>query len=234
MKHVFRFLGARRPDGVWTLSSDDATHAKKVVRLARGDVCEVADGAGQWCRGSVAADSLHFEIIPDQEFNEPPPSSPFILAMGALRFRVLDDVLPALVELGTDALHLFLQPGTESDRLNDKTMVRWQRIVAEATKQSKRAYLMSVVTHVSIQALIGTIPAGGTRLVLAVDAKASLAAVKLEGPIVLVAGSEQGLSDGELETLQTAGFCGTRLARPVLRATTAALAGAAVVAARRL
>lgn len=241
MGHRFRFIGARGGDGTWRLSGEEARHLGKVLRLDVGAEVEVTDGLGAWALGRVAqlraTEALIEEVGGAQV--EPRPAAPLIMAIGALKPGGVDEILPALTELGVDRLWIFQQAETAKTRLSDKVVERWRRIVTQAVKQCKRSWVPELETFASLEAVAERAGAlgpavrvalaqGGTETLLA-----RLAREGTETPVVVVCGGEKGLSPEEEETLRRAGFSEQRLGPHVLRAVTAAVAAAAVVAAAR-
>jgi RsmE family RNA methyltransferase len=153
----------------------------------------------------------------------------------------LDEILPGLVELGVDSLHLFHQPGSAKDRLADKTITRWERQMTQAVKQSKRSWLPRLRTHESLSSLLQEpeiiedssrlflTPDGSQTLIEALDKNLSTKSTK----IVLVVGGEQGLSLQEEDQLASADFLGVRLGHHILRAVTAAISASAITSCHR-
>jgi len=234
MRHVFRFLGQPRDSGDWKIQPDDADHATKVLRLKAGTLCEVTDGLGRWCRGALSLTRDGAFVEPEEATFEAKDAHSFSLGIGALRFKALDEIIPSLVELGIDQLHVFHQAGTDGDRLSDRAQGRWTRIIEEAVKQSKRAWLPRLTSHASLKAFLDSLAEPFTRLVLDPDGDISLASVPVPGQVLLLVGGERGFDAMETQVLAAEGFKGVRLAKPVLRATTAAVGACAVMAARKL
>lgn len=237
MRHVFSFIGVRADDGFWTIEDgDEVEHARKVLRLQPGDLVDIFDGKGSFGRGSVEAISRDsIRVLETDCRREAPGSSKLKVALGALKPGELDEVLPALVELGVDEVLVFHQEGTERFRMSEKALNRWDRIVLGATKQAKRAWLTRVQTFESLDALVtATASSPAVRLVLQPTATRSLLAERLgAGQVIALLGGERGLTAGEENTLGLAGFLGVRIGGHILRARTAAVAAAAILSSRR-
>lgn len=249
MQHVFRFLGQPLSEGRWTLSAEESHHLSKVLRLTEGETVEVSDGCGLWATCTVETIGKHattLRISPSIDetplmHREAPPDVRIILCLGALKPGSLDEILPGLVELGVDAIHLFHQPGSAKMRLSDKAAQRWERLVTQAVKQCKRAWVPHIVPHDDLASLLASTdvtpcahryflsPAGSSSLLAALTSD-SLADAERDppSPILLVVGGEQGLSSAEESQLLAAHFTGVRLGPHILRAVTAAISATAI------
>lgn len=233
--HRFRFFGERGEDGVWRLVADDAHHLAKVLRLAEGAEVEVANGRGWWAPGRVTAIRGKEVLVAEDELHEVAAAAwPVIFAVGALKPGAVDEILPALTELGVDEVWVFGQEGAAKVRLADKAVERWQRILVAAVKQCKRAWVPELRVFGSIKDMIAAVPQGVTRVVLSGETERSLLEVGQGARgLVMVAGGEKGLDVAEETTLREAGFTEARIGGHVLRAVTAAVAAAAVAAVLR-
>lgn len=236
MTHTFRFIGSRQPTNRWELSGEEAHHLAKVLRLNLGTTVEVCDGAGLWATGtieSIAPGAKSVSIITDGQLHiERAAPWPLHLCLGAQKPGSIDDLLPSLVELGADTLHVFQQEGSAKSRLAGSAVDRWHRIITGAIKQCKRARLPDVVIHQSAAELATAIPSSMRRLIMDPTGAATLAsALSRDVPTsgaALVVGGEKGLSPAEHDALTAAGFTGARLGSHVLRAYTAAIAACSV------
>jgi len=236
MSHTFRFIASRPPGNFWELSGEEAHHLAKVLRLDLGTTVEVCDGAGLWATGtveSIAPGGKTVSIATNGELKiEKAPAWPLHLCLGAQKPGSIDDLLPSLVELGTDTLHVFQQEGSAKSRLAGSAVDRWHRIIAGAIKQCKRARLPEVVVHQSAAELATAIPSSIDRFVMDPTGPATLASLLSRTPptsgAALVIGGEKGLSPAEHDALTAAGFTGARLGSHVLRAYTAAIAACSV------
>jgi 16S rRNA (uracil1498-N3)-methyltransferase len=237
MKHVFCFLGRHEGNGLWTVNDPtEMEHARKVLRIRAGDAVEVFDGKGTLGRGTVqeiGRDSM--SVRSDETRRVGASKSSLGIALGALKPGDLDEVLPALVELGVDKVMVFLQEGTERFRIGEKAHSRWERIILGACKQAKRAWLTQVQTYDDLKIFVketAVVPA--TRFVLQPAATRSLLSEGVgDGSVIALLGGERGLTSEEEELLASAGFIGVRIGGHILRARTAAVAAAAILGTRR-
>ena len=147
----------------------------------------------------------------------------------------LDEILPALVELGADAIHVFQQPGTEKSRLSDKAVARWQRIITGAVKQSKRSFIPAISTHESLNSVLNLASQSNLQpLVLHDEATTSADSAPIpDAGWMTIIGSERGFSGAELAVLGDRRVPSVQIGRHILRAKTAAIAVCAILGLRR-
>ncbi len=207
------------------LSGEEARHGAAVLRLRPGDAMRLADGAGHAAVGTVSRvgrDTL--EVVVSGVENLPlDPAELLTVVVAAPKGERLADLVRMLTELGVGRIAPLICARGERVPGNNE---RLTRIAAEALKQSRRARLPIVAEPLTV-AEAATL---GQRLVV-LD---PLGAAPVPGPVLptmLVVGPEGGLTPEELATLAAAGAVATRLAGPILRIETAAVAAAAVWAA---
>jgi len=230
--HIYRFLTSPGESTV-TIDGSEWHHLHKVLRLPVGTPVEVFDGAGWVAQGriqTIAAKSAQISI--EQVYPKSPDSPPLILCLGALKGNSWDELLPALVELGVDALHLFLPEGVAKQRVSHNTQERWHRILLASVKQCKRPRMPTITSWSHSTALLEEVkfPSQTQRWLLAPEARQPLGeGVIPMHPTALVVGSEKGLSSQEQTQFTQAGFVPVSMGTSILRATTAAIGAAAVL-----
>ncbi len=266
-KHVFRFFASHTSATGWTLDAEDAHHALKVLRLPAGETVEATDGKGALVRGSLyptgkeSANINDIIIIQDGSPSGTNSNSAhrvrLELAIGALKPGDLDEIIPAIVELGIDCISVFITEETGKNRLAEKAVDRWNRIIRTATKQSKRLWLPELLTFDSMFAWMAQLPkdpstlkteASSTRwifaepdfgspgiqpgLLAAQSFARSFSPLSDGAPrgLIGVVGSERGFSTTEIEGAHQNGFTSVSLGPHVLRARTAAIAAATMLA----
>jgi 16S rRNA (uracil1498-N3)-methyltransferase len=102
----------------------------------------------------------------------------------------------------------------------------WRAIAVSACEQCGRNRLPVVEAPRRLIDYLGTLPAGGTRLLLEPGADARRAAA-IGSEVTIAIGPEGGLDDEEIEAFRLAGFEAMRLGPRVLRTETAAIAALA-------
>jgi 16S rRNA (uracil1498-N3)-methyltransferase len=216
-----------------TLDDEPGHHLSRVRRLRRGEVVTAADGEGRWRAYAVVnvrpgAVDLRAQGAPAVE----PPLEPRLVVAFALTKAAKPDLaVQKLTELGVDGITLLSSrrsvPRWGDDRAR-AAVDRLRRIAREAAVQSRRARLPVVDGVRPVTEL-----RGDPGLVVADPAGDDVSRMPAPpgGAWLLVVGPEGGFDPDELESLGSPARL--RLGPHVLRAETAALAGAAVLATRR-
>ena len=231
MKHRYRFWGQSIADE-WFISDDEAHHLLKVLRLTEDDEIEVFDGAGRWVLGypeKLSKSKVKVQV--KQEFQEGPSRHLLNIVIGSLKPKTFEQILPSLVELGCQNVHVFLQKHSPKSNVSDKHRRKWDTLIKESCKQSKRAWLPCVKTWNCLNQFLDAIKDQNcTKIVLSEKAEKSLLHIKsFESDIYLLVGSEGGLSKEEEEAADAAEFRACHMSSHILRAKTAAIAAAAVI-----
>ena len=241
MSHRFRFIGNRVDAKTWCIAGDEHTHLAKVLRLQVGAEVEVMSDSnspehtsGEWCIGTINEITSSKAIVNVSEAKfDPPRPTKLVVALGALGHGEVDEVVAPLVELGVDEIFIFGQDDQGKNRINEKAADRWQRMIIGACKQCKRAFFPKLTILKNCDELAALSVDWPTKLVGAAEGTATVGSAPLtSGRVAIAIGSEKGLSPREADLLQTAGFLPVRLGSHVLRAKTAAIACAAVLADR--
>lgn len=204
------------------LDGDEAHHARSVLRLETGDEVRLADGAGRSARAvlvEVGKRGVRMAVDAPETASDG-PASLLTIAVAPPKGDRFGDLVRGLTELGVGAI---LPLATERGERMPTSLDRVQRIAREALKQCRRAHLPGIGPQTDIPALVRS---GATLTVL--DRSGTPAAPGTPRPLTLVIGPEGGFTDAELATLRQAGATTVRLAGPVLRIETAALAACAV------
>jgi 16S rRNA (uracil1498-N3)-methyltransferase len=209
------------------------------LRLRTGETVTVADGSGWWRPYRVggivgpadtgAAVRLEAAGEPEQE---PALSPSLAVAFALTKGDKPELVVQKLTELGVDRIVPVLAQRSVSrpdPARASAAAERWRRIAREAARQCRRATLPGVEDLAPLAGL-----AGHPGLVVA--ERGGQPAEGLGPPpgdeILVVVGPEGGLADSEVEALKPWGRLD--LGPHILRAETAALAAAALLAARRI
>jgi 16S rRNA (uracil1498-N3)-methyltransferase len=223
-----------------TLDDDAGHHLSRVRRVRAGETLTAADGDGRWRPYAVVgvragAVELHAEGAP---VVEPQLEPRLVVAFALTKGTKPDLAVQKLTELGVDGVTLLASrrsvPRWSGSRA-DAALTRLRRIAREAAAQCRRARLPEIHGVLPLTDLRGR-----PGLVVADPAGEELARVPAPpgGEWVLVVGPEGGFDPDEVAALTSPaegreGPARLRLAPHVLRAETAAIAGAAVLATRR-
>jgi 16S rRNA (uracil1498-N3)-methyltransferase len=206
-------------------------HLAKVLRVRNGDEVVVFAGDGyeypasvESVRGTRVAVAIGAARAVDRE-------SP--LAVTLVQCLARADRMDVIVQKATELGVARIVP-VESRRgvvrlaaaQAESKAAHWRAIAVSACEQCGRNRLPSVETSRRLIDYLGTLPAGGTRLLLEPAAEPRRAA-PIGGEVTIAIGPEGGLDDEEIEAFRLAGFEAVRLGPRVLRTETAAIAALA-------
>jgi 16S rRNA (uracil1498-N3)-methyltransferase len=214
------------------VGGEDGHHLGRVLRLRPGELVTAADGDGAWRPYRLAAvdgGTVRLEATGATD-REPAPSARLAVAFALTKGEKPDFTVQKLTELGIDRIVPVVAERSVSRPGGAKARVvteRWRRIAREAARQCRRATVPGVE---EVGALTGL--AGHPGLVVAV--RGGCPAARLPDPeageVLVVIGPEGGLAENEIEELDP--WARLDLGPTVLRAETAAIAAATLVAAR--
>lgn len=202
------------------LAADDRHHLQKALRLRPGDDLSASDGRGRW-RSCVFGAALE----PTSEIHvEPKPTPTLTVGFALVKGSRPELVVQKLTELGIDRIQPFVAERSvvqwDQARI-EKNLVRHRRIAREAAMQSHQAWLPTVEPLTTFDALANI--AGTVRADF--DGEEPIG---IQHHCVLV-GPEGGFTASERAAVPAAvGISGN-----VLRAETAAIAAAVLMAAAR-
>lgn len=211
------------------LDGDEARHASGPLRLNTGSPVVLTDGAGSVAAGSLVIERRGAaEVVVESVGRVPRPIPGLSLAVAVLAGSAMDVVAQKAVELGVDRLIPVCCARSQLSLKRAATRVdHWRRISRQALKQCRRAWAMDVASPASLAELLQL--ADADRGVVADAGGGTLAELPRRRERVLLIGPEGGFSAEEDAALDAAGWPRLRFARHVLRAETAAIAGAAIL-----
>jgi len=148
-----------------------------------------------------------------------------VLAVAVPKGERADWMLQKLTELGVATI-IPLKSERSVVLPREAKQERWQRILIEACKQSKQAWLPELTPLLTIQEALQQ--KADLKLLLEQGGKPVREALKiLPATVLAFVGPEGGFADEEKTLLQNAGCVAVSLGKPVLRIETAAMAIAA-------
>ena len=216
-----------------------AAHLTRVLRLREGDACVLFNGDGRDWPATITALGKREVRVRLGEATGVDRESPLsiVLVQGVARGEKMDLVLQKATELGVAGIVPVLSQRSEvklDDARAEKRLAHWRSVVASACEQSGRARVPSVAAPVSLQAALGALQPGGTRLLLDPDGPVTFSGLEPDTAhaVHLAVGPEGGWSPLDREQLMAAGFAGLRLGPRILRTETAGLAAIAALQAR--
>lgn len=214
---------------------DTSHRLRRVLRLAEGTELLLCDGQGRTVRAVWAQGLL--TPRPDTAVHSQLTQRPLTLAVGVLKGERMDWLVEKAAELGVQTLQpLLLQHCVVKlqgrDRLDKQQ--RWQGLADAALEQCGRRQRMVVAPP---QTLSEWLPLHAPATLWLADEREGATSLQTAplapaGGASLLIGPEGGLSEDERGRLFGHGAVAVALSDAVLRAETAALAGAVIAAGR--
>jgi len=209
--------------------SGDTYHHLSVLRLRVGDEILLLDGCGGLARGvlrQVSRSAAQAEVL--NRWEEKEELLPLRLLQGLPKGEKFEWLLEKGVELGISA---FTPVVSERSQARGEKFSRWQRIIQEAARQSRRPLLPTLEELRPLsQALAQTTET--LRLMLWEEGSLPLNAAlpsDIPASCALLVGPEGGFSPAEAQAAVAAGFVPVSLGKRILRTETAGMAVAAVL-----
>lgn len=220
---------------LFVLTGAEAKHAASVRRMRVGERIQLSDGSGLRARGAITdVQAAQLQIQIDDVVHEAKPAIELHLAQALAKGDRDELAIQAATELGVFGI-LPWQADRSVSRWEGpkiaKGVDRWQAIVNEAAKQSLRVFEPEVRSPLSSKQLSAVVSEFDSVLVLDPTASVGLASTSLPvvGKVLLVVGPEGGISDAELQLLESAGAIRVNLGSPILRTSTAGVAAIAAI-----
>lgn len=218
------------------LGADATEHVARVLRMREGDAVVLFNGDGRDFP-STLTHCTRREVRARIDATVPgigASALPLVLAQAVVRGNKMDMVMQKAVELGVHALIPLVTERCmiELDaRRAERRQQHWQSVVISACEQCGRSTVPTIARLQSLSEWCADLADDGAlRLVLLPGADQRLRDLDLgDAGAVLVVGPEGGLSSGDVETLESAGFTGLALGPRILRTETAGLAALAAL-----
>jgi 16S rRNA (uracil1498-N3)-methyltransferase len=214
--------------GAPVLGAEDDHHLGRVLRLRDGEPVLAADGRGGWrrCRYRAGAGGSAAALEPDGTAHRlPPPESPVTIGFVPTKGERPEWVVQKLTELGVDRIVVLRSERAvvrwTGERI-ERAMERLRRVAREAAAQSRRPRLPALEGVCDLDQLREAVAPEDLALA---DPGGGPPGPRLRG---LAVGPEGGWADAE-----RAGRSRVSLGPGILRAETAAVAGAVLVCALR-
>jgi 16S rRNA (uracil1498-N3)-methyltransferase len=228
-----RFFVSQVRRGSAELTDSDAEHLVRVLRVEAGQVFELSDNEKIYLAEveSARKSAVSFRIL--EELAPAPQSVSITLIAALIKFERFEWLLEKATELGVAVVQPMQSVRTERGLAegSKKRGQRWERVMREASEQSRRATLPELRPVIGLeQALQMT---ADLRLLLDEEPSATpiLTALpaqpKATDTVALLLGPEGGWTDDERTHAIEAGWKACSLASTVLRAETAAMAALA-------
>jgi 16S rRNA (uracil1498-N3)-methyltransferase len=212
-------------------------HLSRSARVRVGEIVWLIDAAGRRARARVetmGADATELAVLATEGARD--AGTRVVLAQAIVEARKLETILEKAAELGcADFVPVVtarsLRPPEERE---GRKLERWKRIVREAAKQCKGSLVTAVHPPRRLKEFLREPPAE-SRLFLSENGGRPLREIVAEpagqrpSSVALLVGPTGGWTGTEEKDIRLAGFTAVSLGRRVLRAETAAIAGAAMI-----
>jgi 16S rRNA (uracil1498-N3)-methyltransferase len=207
------------------ITGDEHRHLV-VARAEKDELIEIFDGNGHiWSAAIESLDKRETVASVKDSRQVPPPSIELILGMALIRIPAFELALEKVVEVGVTRIVPFT--ATRSNVTGGHRHDRWTRVLIEAAKQSKHYHLPSLRAPVSFAEVL-SIPAA-SKIMFTERKGASLRQALTGSPVLYLIGPEGGWTDEELAAAGEIGLHLVSLGDAILKAETAAIAGAALI-----
>ena len=211
------------------LDIDDIKHIINVMRMKENEVFEIVYNKTIYtCKIThIDKKDVKYEIIKEDK-KERNRKNKVIIACSLIKEQKMDYLLQKATELGVDEIIPLISQRTVV-KVNDKKdnkLVRWNKIVKEASEQSFRIDIPKIQEITRLKDIIkydGDIKIVCDTLEMSKNIKKVLQDSKKSDTILIVVGPEGGFTKDEVNYLSNNGFIRTSLGNNILRAETVPL-----------
>ncbi|MGY2318485.1 16S rRNA (uracil(1498)-N(3))-methyltransferase [Pseudomonas sp. SDO5522_S412] len=225
------FVDAPLSLGDHELPEAQAHYISRVLRMSEGDPVQLFDGSGQEFRASLLEVGKKRVVVQVTETVAGQVESPLQihLGQGLSRGERMDWAIQKATELGVNEITPIFSDRCEvrlKDERADKRLQHWRQVAISACEQCGRSRVPVIHPPLLLADWLKQAEAD-LKLVLHPVAEPLVSHAK-PGSLAFLIGPEGGLTDGEVETAQGAGFHAARLGPRVLRTETAPVVALAV------
>ena len=229
-----RYFTDDKNAGKFTLSLDDSYHIQTVMRMKLGDLVEIVCQKKVYLTKIISFSPVITEIIEERmAYNE--LDKKITICQSLVKENKMDFLLQKDTELGAyEFLPLKTTNSVIKINSNDfqKKKIRWERVVKEASEQSKRNIIPRVLDIVNIDELIN-LPYDLKILCTVNEMSTTLKNVlqnhKNYDTMIIVIGPEGGFTKEEEKVLLDNGFISVSLGLTVLRTETASMCALSMI-----
>ena len=213
------------------LEPEEARHASGSLRLRAGDRIVLTDGLGSFTGAAITRCRRADVVVAlDQTVTKVAPLPGPTIALGVLHTKAMDWAIQKAVEVGAAAIIPLLCERSQGSRQRAlERLDHWRRVARQALKQCRRPWGLLIEDPLTMDEVIsGRLKSG---LIADQQGLTDVTAVTVDRKTLLV-GPEGGLTPEEQQVLEGVGWSSISLGPHILRAETAAVVGAAVLAMR--
>ncbi len=221
-----RYFVSNKNEDIFTLNNDDSHHVINVMRMKLNNRIEVVFDSSLFIATIISLDvPVKCKII--EEVNEDVSTIPnVIIAQALVKEQKMDYILQKSCELGVFEVIPTITSRSiiKVDKNDDKKVVRWNKIMKEASEQSKRINIPKVANISSLKDLVNldikykflcSVKENSKSI------KSVLSNVDISDTILFVIGPEGGFDKSEEDYLIDNGFISITFGKNVLRTETA-------------
>lgn len=224
-----RYFVEEKNNNKFILNKEDSYHITKVMRMNKDEKIEIISSKKTHiCKISILEPLVEAEVEEVLEENNELQCA-VTLVQSLVKEQKMDYILQKATELGASEIIPLATTRSvvKMDKKETKKIERWQKIVKEASEQSKRNEIPTIRSVMSIKELSG-IKGYDVKLLCTVRENTknikNLLSNSIEGAkMIVVVGPEGGFTEQEEEQLIKGGFETVSLGSSVLRTETAPL-----------
>lgn len=222
-----RYFIEKKENDIFTLSEDDSYHITKVMRMKLEDQIEIVCNEKLYLSKIIElVPVVKAKVIEEVEVNNELSIS-VTIAQSLVKEQKMDYILQKTTELGVTEIIPYMASRSiiKLDNKQDKKIERWQKIVKEASEQSKRNNIPTVTNAMTLSNLVKLSDYDMKFLCSTNEISQNLKKVlsKLSGSVrmLFVIGPEGGFTEDEESKFIENGFIPLSLGSSVLRTETA-------------
>ena len=212
-------------DNLVSIRDDEHRHLS-VARAAVGEEIEIFDGHGNVFTAKISAvERRETQARVTGNCQVAADAHELILGQSLIRHAAFEFALEKAVEAGVTRIIPVI--AARSNAKDAGRRERWQRIIVEAAKQSKRYHLPVLEEPVSFAKILDV--EAPTKIVFSERNGSTLKGAIKQSPVLYLIGPEGGWTDEELSSAQQQGFVLVGLGSTILKAETAAVVSTALI-----
>lgn len=209
------------------LSSDDSYHIKTVMRMTLNDEIEVVYNNKTYIGKIIKLDDNVEAKIKEEKMEDSELSFSVTIVQSIVKEQKMDYILQKTTELGVNSIIPFeaSRSVVKLDKKQDKKIERWQKIIKEASEQSKRTVIPEIKNSINLSELVNLIDFD-IKFLCTVNEKSQnikkvLSNINRDDKMLFVIGPEGGFTKEEEDKMMASGFIPISLGKSVLRTETA-------------
>lgn len=228
-----RYFCVKKDNDIFFLNEENSYHARTVMRMKIGDKVEIIYDSKLYIGEIISFDDLvKCRLIEEKsEYNE--LGIKVTICQSLVKEEKMDLILQKCVELGMNSFIPLKTKNSIIKNLDEnKKLVRWQKIVNDASRQSKRNIIPKVLNVMNLEDITKLdydLKILCTVNELSMSLKNILQNHKKCGTMIIVIGPEGGFKKDEETYLINNGFLSCKLLDFVLRTETAGIVALSMI-----